>query len=105
MNIGAMNRRLEILRYTTISPDEGFGEKADYRPYKNVWTEMLKQRITPVAAQGDGQTVVVTQGFKVRPVDVRKGDKVVCADRKYDVVDVDTSDRSCYTLTCKVVIS
>lgn len=103
MNIGKMNKRLQILRYTAKSEDAGFGEKADYVPYKTVWTEMLKQRITPQVTQGDGQAILVTQGFKVRPVTINKRDRVIVSGRTYDVIDVDMSDPACYVLTTRGV--
>lgn len=103
MIIGKMNTRLKILKKTEESSDEGFGAKSGYPEYKTVWAEMLKQRITPTATQGDGQAVIATQGFKIRPVNVVKGDKVSILGHVYDVLDVDISDRSCYVLTTKEV--
>ena len=103
MNIGKMNKRLQIVKNVKVAEDEGFGEKYDWQTIKTVWTEQLKQRITPIAQNGDGESVVVTQGFKVRKTDISKGYRVICNNITYDVVDVDTSDNSCYVLTCKVI--
>jgi len=103
MNIGNMRYRMAIKKYTEISPDKGFGPKCDYLLYKTVWCEMLKQRITPQVTQGDGQAVIVTQGFRIRPIDIKKGDKVEVQKHTYTVIDVDISDPSCYVLTTKEV--
>ncbi|MGL5271849.1 MAG: phage head completion protein [Selenomonadaceae bacterium] len=103
MNIGKMNKRLKLLKYTETGPDEGFGSKCAWVEYKTVWAEMLKQRISPMVAQGDGQAMLVTQGFKIRPVAIVKGDKVSTQGHTYDVIDVDISDPSCYVLTTREV--
>lgn len=103
MNIGNMRYRMQIKKYTEISPDTGFGPKCDYVLYKIVWAEMLKQRITPQVTQGDGQAVIVTQGFRIRPIDIKKGDKVEVQKHTYTVIDVDISDPFCYVLTTKEV--
>ena len=103
MRLGKLNKRLEILKHTEMSPDEGFGPKYDYLPYKTVWAEMLKQKITPSVMQGDGQLVVITQGFNIRPIAINKGDKVKVLGHTYDVLDVDISDPSCYVLTTSEV--
>ena len=99
MRIGKLNKRMKILKYTEISPDEGFGPKCAYVPYKTIWAEMLKPRIMPSVIQGDGQSVVITQGFNIRPIPINKGDKVEVAGHVYDVLDVDMADPACYILT------
>lgn len=103
MRIGKLNKRMKILKFTETGPDEGFGPKCDYVPYKTIWAEMLKQKITPSVMQGDGQLVIITQGFNIRPITINKGDKVEVLGHTYDVLDVDISDPSCYVLTTSEV--
>jgi hypothetical protein len=102
MRTGKLNVQIGVLKYDKQVEDAGFGEVGAWKPKAMpVWAEMLKQRITPQVMQGDGEAVLVTQGFNIRPMNIAKGDRVVAKGRTYDVLDVDTSDSTKYVLTCK----
>ena len=104
MNIGHLRDHAQIVKHEQISEDEGFGAKYDWITKGKIWCEMLKQRITPQTVQGDAEAVLVTQGFRIRPTAaISKGDRLAVKGHTYDVIDVDTSQKDYYTLTCREV--
>ena len=103
INPGELNYKMQIQKWQKSVDDDGLGEQGKYTDYKSVYCKMLKQRITPVSVNGDSQSIVVTQGFITRPVDVCKGDKVIVKNREYDVIDIDESDKTQITITTKVI--
>lgn len=102
MNIGKMRNRIAIKKPVT-GEDVGFGSVIEWKDVGSVWAEFLKQHITPTAIMGDGASVLITQGIRIRPREIEKGWHVEENGRTYKVIDVDRSDHAVYVLTTEAV--
>lgn len=103
-NLSELRERVQILRQSVLEEDEGLGEEIEFQPFKSVWAQPLKQRITPQVAMDSTEVVIVTQGFKIRSGnDVQKGDRLVWKGMTFNIIDVDVSNPYYHILTTKRV--
>ena len=88
MNVDKMNRRVMLLR--PESPlDEINGCDTTYTPTREVWAEFLKPGFVSRALFGDAAAVEVTQGMRIRPVEVAKGRRVKHGEHVFHVEHID----------------
>ena len=88
MNVDKMNRRVMLLR--PESPmDEINGCDTTYTPMREVWAEFLKPGFVSRALFGDAAAVEVTQGMRLRPVEVAKGWRVKHGEHVFHVEHID----------------
>ena len=88
MNVDKMNRRVMLLR--PESPlDEINGCDTTYTPTREVWAEFLKPGFVSRALFGDAAAVEVTQGMRLRPVEVAKGWRVKYGEHVFHVEHID----------------
>lgn len=102
MNIGSLDKRVKLLKYTEITPDEGFGAKLGWATAATVWANVHPPHFAQSVAAGSGDAVVITQGITIRDrSDVQKGWRVELAGETYNVLHVDRSKSGQLTMTCK----
>ena len=83
-----MRHRVTLLR--PESPlDEINGCDTSYIPTRDVWAEFLKPGFVSRAIFGDAAAVEVTQGIRLRPVEIAKGWRVREGTREFNVEHID----------------
>ena len=102
LDIGKMTHRITIIKLE-LGEDEGFGGEATWKDTATVWAEFLQQRVSVTSDAGSGQTVVITQGMRIRPCEIEKDWRVKEGSHVYDVLDVDRSNSGYYVLTTRLV--
>lgn len=90
MRIGKMNRRITLLK-PVREEDEYGGAKIVYILTCTLWAEFLRPNFREQTLEGDGSAVILTQGIRLRPIEVEKEWHVVCGEHVYIVLHVDTS--------------
>lgn len=88
INVDKMNRRVTLLR--PESPlDEINGCDTTYIETREVWAEFLKPGFVSRAIFGDAAAVEVTQGIRLRPVEIAKGWRVKHGEHVFHVEHID----------------
>jgi len=105
LKISDLRTRIKILKFTEVSPDTGLGPEIDWSVALEIYAQPLKQRVTPTHTLDDGDAIVITQGFNIRPNDVNKGDRLIYQNETYDILDVDKGNPSYYIITSKRLVS
>ena len=83
-----MRHRITLLRPEN-SLDAINGHDTTYIPTREVWAEFLKPGFVSRAVFGDAAAVEVTQGIRLRPVEIAKGWHVKEGTREYHVEHID----------------
>ena len=90
MRIGKMNRRITLLK-PVREEDEYGGAKTIYISACTLWAEFLRPNFREQTLEGAGAAVILTQGIRLRSVEVEKEWRVECGERLYNVLHVDAS--------------
>ncbi len=90
MRIGKMNRRITIFKQVP-EEDEYGGAKTVYISTCTLWAEFLRPNFREQTLEGTGSVVILTQGIRLRSVEVEKEWRVECGERVYNVLHVDAS--------------
>ena len=105
LKIGKLNKKIDILK-PELTEDTGFGQITNYKPFVYSWAEFLKQRITPMNANGDASAVMVTQGMKIRPIkEIEKGWRVKYGSRTFEILSVDNNQADVMILTTQELLT
>lgn len=102
MRIGKMNRRITLLK-PVREEDEYGGAKTVYISTCTLWAEFLRPNFREQTLEGTGSAVILTQGIRLRSVEVEKEWRVECGERLYNVLHVDASVPSEIILTTQEV--
>lgn len=105
LKISDLRARIKILRPIETKSDVGLGPEIDWTVALEIYAQPLKQRVTPTHTLDDGDAVVITQGFNIRPNEVNKGDRLIYQNETYDILDVDKGNPSYYIITSKRLVS
>jgi len=94
-------------RVTLLRPESPFDEingcDTRYLPVREVWAELLKPGFVSRAVFGDAAAVEVTQGMRLRPVEVAKGWRIREGAREFTVEHVDDTRQGEIILTTSEV--
>ena len=104
MRIGKMNRRITLLK-PVREEDEYGGAKTVYISTCTLWAEFLRPNFREQTLEGAGSAVILTQGIRLRPIEVEKEWRVECGERLYNVLHVDASVPSEIILTTHLVMA
>lgn len=95
MIIGAMNKRIELLKPVTADDEYG-GQTSEYVSVQPIWAELAKTNYSEQQALGTPMNRSQLQ-FKIRPrLDIKRGWRIIFEDNEYkvDVVDKTYNDRT-----------
>lgn len=103
MIIGRLNRRIELLR-PGRQPDGQGGYYQNWPTAATVWAEFKKPSLS-VAEVNGALASEVTREISVRyRTDVRRGWRVVCAGRTYEILHTYDYGREATVLVCREVV-
>ena len=102
IHIAKMRHRVTLLRPENPL-DEINGCDTRYLPVREVWAELLKPGFVSRAVFGDAAAVEVTQGMRLRPVEVAKGWRIREGAREFTVEHVDDTRQGEIILTTSEV--
>ncbi len=102
MMIARLRHRVTLLR-PIRAPDEYGGARLEYEEAAAAWADFLRPNFGHQNMQGDGDTLVITQGIRLRQIHVERGWRVQQGERFFDVLDVDESNPGEVILTTQEV--
>ena len=103
MIIGRMNRRVELVHQVAASDGQG-GRTTTRVTVTTVWAEFRKPTLS-VVEQNGALASEVTREISVRyRTDVRRGWRVICDGRTYDVLHTYDINREATIMVCREVI-
>lgn len=90
MQIARLRHRVTLLK-PIRAPDEYGGARIEYKEVTATWADFLRPNFGHQNMQGDGDALVITQGIRLRQINVKRGWRVQQGERIFDVLDVDES--------------
>ena len=90
MKVSRLRHRVALLK-PIRAPDEYGGTRVEYEEVASVWADFLRPNFGHQNMQGDGDALVITQGIRLRQINVKRGWRVQQGERIFDVLDVDES--------------
>lgn len=103
MIIGRMNRRVALSHQVTASDGQG-GRTTTWQTVDTVWAEFRKPTLS-VVEQNGAIASEATQEVSVRyRTDVRRGWRVICEGRTYEVLHTYDINREATIMVCREVV-